>query len=262
MQDDLFSFTERSAPHPFPVKGLPEWYEDRAPRIMQREPLMLMPARELDVPTVELANAYTKLFDYFNAELFTKILGQPLPHPVLNFSRKKGAAAFFSPGSWKDPQTGHMLDEISLVPEWTNREPEEVLSTLVHEMAHYLDQMNGTACKNGYHGQHWFKIMSRLGIPGRAITPAKIKVTHDIDPEGEFMKAFRRMPGDLMLPFTTSRSRDMVLVKKKETLQGKRAKYQCALCAMERNGGGIMRGPTGMKVHCVTHDEPMHEIGF
>ena len=263
MSQAAFNFQE---PHPFAVVGLPEWYEDKAPRMEPTETLMLMPARELDVPTVELANAYTRLFDYFNEELFVKVLGEPLPHPVLNFSRSKGkgTAAFFSPNSWKDPMTGDMLDEISIVPEWTSQEPTEVLSTLVHEMVHQRDHLNGTSCKNGYHGLHWFKMMERLGLPGRARNAAKIKVTHDVDPDGEFMKSFKRMPKDLLLPFTTSRSREAFFIGpvKKETLQGKRAKYQCPMCAVERNGGGIMRGPTGMSLHCKTHDEEIIEIGF
>lgn len=259
MSQPQFHFT---APHPFAIVGLPEWYEDKSPSKPSDEVLMLAAPRELDVPTVELANSYTRLFDYFNAELFQKILEQPLPHPVLNFSRKKGAAAFFSPNSWKDPQSGEMLDEISLVPEWTNRSAEEVLSTLVHEMAHQLDHLNGTSCKNGYHGTGWFKIMERLGLPGKALSQSKIKVTHDTDPDGAFMAAFRRMPGDMLLPFTTSRARETSFIAKRVTLQGRRARYQCALCAMERNGGGVMRGPTGMQIYCKTHGEDMIELGF
>ena len=130
-------------------------------------------------------------------------------------------------------------------------------------MAHQRDHLNGTACKNGYHGNAWFKIMKRLGLPGKALSASKIKVTHDIEPDGEFMTAFRNMPGDLLLPFTTSRARETnFIVGQKETLQGKRARYQCALCAQERNGAGVMRGPTGMKLHCTTHGMEVLELGF
>lgn len=223
---------------------------------------MLPAARERDVPTVENAQAYAKLFDYFNKKLFIDLLGQSLPHPVLNFSRKRGAVAFFAPKSWKDPQTGDYLDEISLVPEWTSQDPEEVCSSLVHEMAHYLDHQQGTACKNGYHGRAWFKIMDRLGLPGKDLTGTKLKVSHDILPRGEFARAYREMPKDLFLPFHTSRpkfSGDGVI--KKRTKQGRRVRYQCPVCACERNGGGIMQGPTGMNLLCLTHDEPLLSLG-
>jgi hypothetical protein len=230
--------------------------------VPQMKHLALPPARERDVPTVENAVAYAKLFDYFNKTLFIDLLGESLPHPVLNFSRKRGAVAFFAPKSWKDPQTGDYLDEISLVPEWTSQDPEEVCSSLVHEMAHYLDYVQGTSCKNGYHGRAWFKIMDRLGLPGKDLTGTKLKVSNDILPNGPFANAYRDMPKDIFLPFHTSQGKfatDGVI--KKKTMQGRRVRYQCPVCAFERNGGGIMQGPTGMNLLCVTHNEPLHDLG-
>jgi hypothetical protein len=225
-------------------------------RTEEPEHLMLTTSASDLPPTVEIANAYQAIFDYFNDTLFYVIFGERLPRCVLNLSRKRGAAAFFSPGSWIDPISKEHFDEISLVPEWTGREPREVLSTLVHEMAHQKDHLDGTSAKNGYHSQTWAKIMARLGLPERPLSKSRVKVTHDIDPDGPYAKAFENMPRDLVLPFVTSTPMHTTFVQKKDTKQGMRAKYVCPAC------GAILRGRSGLRVACEDCDETLHELGW
>lgn len=236
------------------VVGLPAWYEDRAP-VVRTGVLALTTAKRNLAPTLELASAYQAIFDYFNRELFERIFGEPLPNPILNMSRQRNAVAFFQSKAWKDPMTGDMLDEISLVPEWTGREPREVLSSIVHEMAHFRDHLDGTAAKGGYHGRSWFKIMARLGLPGKALSKTMLKVTHDIEDDGAFDRAYRAMPRDLLLPFITARPK-VLAWDKKTTLQGKRVRYECPGC------GNIVRGKTGMRLRCVDCDLDFGETGF
>ena len=217
--------------------------------------LMLTTARKNVAPSVDLAENYQRIFDYFNHEVFEKEFGHALPRCILNLSRKRGAAAFFWSKQWKDPVSGEMLDEISLIPEWTNLEPRDVLANLVHEMAHFLDHLQGTAAKGGYHGKSWYKIMSRIGLPGRALSKTQLKVTHDIEEGGAFDVAYRKMDRTLVLPFITSRDPMALAQFKPATLQGKRARYECGQCHL------IVRAPSGKRIGCLDCDLELAETG-
>jgi hypothetical protein len=219
-------------------------------------PLMLTTSKSDDAPTVELAKAYNALYDYFNHSIFEKVFGQPLPRPILNFSRQKNAVAVFYANSWKDPMTGDVSDEISLVPEWTGRDPRDVLSSMVHEMAHYKDKLDGTTPKTpGYHGRTWFKIMERIGLPPRPLSKTMLSVSHTIDPDGIYAKAFETMPKSLTFPFVTARPVQYA-GKKNDNLSGKRARYECPSCGL------IARAPSQKNLICGDCDMPLGETGF
>lgn len=219
---------------------------------------MLPPARMLKdmAPTLEIAQAYQAIFDYFNEALFEPIFGEPLPRCVLNLSRKRNATAFFAPSSWVDPISNEHLDEISLVPEWTGRDPRDVLSSLVHEMAHQRDHLYGTAGKNGYHSQTWAKLMARLGLPEYVRSKSRIKVSHTIDPNGAYAVAYQKMPRELTLPFQTTNPMHLVSGVPKTEAHGGRAKYICPGC------GDNVRGKGGMKLMCLDCNEELFQGAY
>ena len=77
---------------------------------------------------------------YFNEILF----GKQLPGCILNFSRKMSAHGFMAPERWKRVgDSSFTIHEISLTPTTLYREPIEVFSTLVHEMAHLIEPTHG-----------------------------------------------------------------------------------------------------------------------
>ncbi len=108
--------------------------------------------RKADSPTARLTRAYEAAYRYFRDKLFIPTLGEALPEPVLTFSRcsRKKAVSFFSRETWK-PETdpSHRVSEIALVPEHTSRDPRELMSHLVREMAHFADYLAGTATPEG-----------------------------------------------------------------------------------------------------------------
>lgn len=233
----------------------------------QKPLLALPPAKDHLAPSVEVAKAMQAAFDYFNEELFRPVFGHPLPRVLLNMSRRRGAVAFFQAGQWKD-EYDKTFDEIALVPEHTNRTPSEVMSTLVHEMAHLKDHEDGTHCKGGYHGRSWTKIMARLGLPEapqktRGGKLSRLKVSHTVAEDGPFAKAFANLPHWIKLPFISAGPRFRVAADGPVNLQGKRARYECPGCAGEKgNRAPILRGPAGMKIRCQDHDEDFIETGF
>ena len=83
-------------------------------------------------PTNEQFVRYQEAYNYFNRELFN---GELLPC-LLNFSRYKGASGFFAYKRWFNKESGDHTHEISLNPDLLLRPMDEIMSTLVHEMAH------------------------------------------------------------------------------------------------------------------------------
>lgn len=102
-----------------------------------------------------LADAYT----YFNEVLFNK----ELPSCVITMQRKKGALGYHVDGRFMEGD--NIVTEIALNPSTFNsRTKIEVLSTLVHEMAHLWQYKYGKPGKKGYHNTEWGFKMKELGL--------------------------------------------------------------------------------------------------
>ena len=155
-----------------------------------------------DAPTPAQFGAYNGMFAYFNDRLFDG----KLPPVLLNFSRLNRTYGFFAPERWagKGHQRAH---EISLNPQHLKtRTPEDVASTLVHEMVHLWQHEQGQPSRTGYHNREWATKMLEVGLvpsdtgqPGGKQTGQHM--THYIDPDGAFLRAWSAMPRDLWLPW-------------------------------------------------------------
>lgn len=154
--------------------------------------------------TERLFGALNNAYRYFNYTLFNS----ELPNCVLNFSRLKSAKGFFAPDHWRERQSDDYIHEISLTPHTLYREPIDIFSTLVHEMCHLWQWEFGNYSRNGYHNKEWADKMESIGlIPSHngEIGGKKTgqKMTHYIIENGEYAYAFRNMPKEFVLPFTT-----------------------------------------------------------
>ena len=157
-------------------------------------------------PTEEQVAAYQMAFDHFNRTLF----GGQLPFAYLNFSRHAGSKGFFSPERWgksdKLNDKKEVLHEISLNPDLLLCPPADYYSTLVHEMCHHWQQCFGSPSRNGYHNLEWARKMVEIGLaptdtgePGG--NPTGQRMTHCIEPDGRFMRAFETLPKEALLPW-------------------------------------------------------------
>ena len=135
------------------------------------------------------------LYDYYNKELFEGKLNDCM----ITTSRKKSANGFFSPESWKKKSENNLnLHEISINPDYLDREDEEWQSTLVHEMVHLRQKDFGKPSRNNYHNREWGDKMESLGLmPSNTGKPDGKKtgqgMTHYIISDGLFIKAFNRL---------------------------------------------------------------------
>lgn len=110
--------------------------------------------------------------------------------------RHKGALGFFSGERFTntaDPK--EITDEIALNPlHFANRKPDEVLSTLTHEMVHLWQHHFGRKPRKGYHDKQWASKMRSIGLiptatgePGGKETGQQM--THLIDINGRYAQA-------------------------------------------------------------------------
>jgi predicted SprT family Zn-dependent metalloprotease len=162
-------------------------------------------SKPLPTPTEQQFKSLNGAYKYFNRKLFNN----ELPGCILNFSRLKGTHGFLAPERWKRiDEKDFGTHEISLTPSTLYRTPIEIFSTLVHEMCHLWQWDFGNPSRNGYHNKEWAAKMIEVGlIPSNTGKPdGKMtgqKMTHYIEKNGKYQKAFEKMPERYILPFTS-----------------------------------------------------------
>lgn len=182
------------------------------------------------IQTSHVEKAYIGLetaYDYFNAELFN----DRLPKCLITLQRKKNSRGYFSPNRFSANEIA--TDEIALNPKEFGRTKEEILSTLVHEMAHLWQQHHGKPSKS-HHNKQWGLKMKEIGlhpsdtgqIGGKETGQ---KMTHYIMPNGMFELTCARFLAEYELVFYTDVGQDNATAKKKAA---SKTKYTCPECDM------------------------------
>jgi hypothetical protein len=149
-------------------------------------------------PTSEVYGALQFAYDFFNSILF----GGMLPPCIITLQRKGGTKrrtfGFYASQRFGN-SGGAKRDEIALNPKhFRHRSPEEILATLVHEMAHLWQFHFGKPSRSGYHNREWAEKMFWLGLapsqtgkPGGR--PVGQQMTHYIAPGGRFEQAVKEL---------------------------------------------------------------------
>lgn len=216
---------------------------------------LLLPMRQADEKerynmerkyTVEQMNAYQNAFDYFNHKLF----GDALTQVVLTLNRSRNVYGYFCPAVWTD---GNEIKaaEIALNPDFIQNGDEErtmreVYSTLVHEMCHLWQEMEGTAPRRCYHNKDFAAKMEFVGLMTSNTGKESGKRTgqnmsHYIIPGGAYDKAFAEMPEEYILPFKTCFS---LQKNRKKVKASAKVTYICPIC------GQKVRGKEGLNIVC------------
>ena len=118
--------------------------------------------QQTGAPTMTQYSTFNQAFDFLNGALFA---GE-LPKVLVTFSRKNRMLGFFSPDRWESSiNPEDRAGEISFNPDsFIDRSPEEVLSTLVHEMVHSYQHHFGKPSRAGYHNVEWGTKMVEIGL--------------------------------------------------------------------------------------------------
>ena len=217
-------------------------------------------------PTTLTYHRLQPAFDFFNAELFD---GQ-LPPCLITFQRK--GSSTYGYYSFKRFATlgGETSDEIAINPRFLKtRSFVEVMSTLVHEMAHCWQHHYGTPSRTGYHNKEWAEKMMCLGLrpsrTGKREGPMTgQRMTHCIIPGGRFeiaVEKLRAMVSDLpwfdvhaaqLLPKRLVAT-DLVA---KSGLSGRRTVYRCLRCRKRAESDSTFFAICG---HC---EVPFERVGL
>ena len=112
----------------------------------------------------QLIKELYRAFDFFN----NKLADGKLPKVVITIQEagRKNALGWFGKGYWSDKICKDGVSEINLSAEWMSRSPEAILETLLHEMAHLKNAVNGIRdCTSGqYHNKHFKRAAEEFGL--------------------------------------------------------------------------------------------------
>jgi predicted SprT family Zn-dependent metalloprotease len=133
-------------------------------------------------------------YDHFNKQLFGE-----LPDVFITYQRRSHMRGFFGANRFSERDGKSGRHELALNPDhFVDRTDEQICSTLVHEMCHVWQHVNGTAPSRNYHNKEWAAKMKSIGLqpsstgaPGGKETGAS--VSHYIIPDGAFQKAFEKL---------------------------------------------------------------------
>lgn len=208
--------------------------------------------RPNQTPTTAVHGMLDDAFTFFNEKLFD---GE-LPVCLITVQRKKGVHGYFWGDMVKSTADDATIDEIMMAGTTMNRAPDEVLSTLVHEMTHVWQHHYGKPGKGGYHNKEWVGKMEEIGLipttSGSLPPPAQTgkKVTHVIDPDGHFSVFCEQFLKEATLDWhllgapTKEKKKDLSKVKK-----------TCPNC------GAKVWGKAGYVVVCSDCEVPLQEEG-
>ena len=112
--------------------------------------------------TGEVTDHLVQAFEFFNKEL-----GTNLDTPVFTLIPNRGRQSYYGwywQGRWKDGKKA--LPEINITADTLKRDVEDVLETVIHEMAHYKNNVEGIEdCNsNQYHNKHFKKRAEEFGL--------------------------------------------------------------------------------------------------
>ena len=196
-------------------------------------------------------------YRHFNATLFS----DDLPEAVLTLQPRKKSAGHFANDRWK--VGGKVLHEINLNPVTIAEGGErELLSTLVHEMAHQWQEVFGKPSRSGYHNREWVAKMQEIGLEPKSLDSENgtgQRVTHEIVKDGQFARAYEDLVGrEIWTGVDWRRVDDSHLDGVRKPAGGgsegrgkagpaakRKAKYSCPSC------GNNVWGKPGMQFACL-----------
>ena len=111
--------------------------------------------------TAQQYREFQEAYDYFNGELWEG----KLPQLMVTLQRKPRMMGHFAAERYQHRTEDDVIHEIALNPDcFVGQSDEQVLDTLVHEMAHVWQQTFGKPGRRGYHNKEWGAEMKRIGL--------------------------------------------------------------------------------------------------
>lgn len=199
-------------------------------------------------PNVEQNEGLLNMFNHFNAELFSG----KLPVPYLELTRdKRVLTGFFAPDQWENEE-GEKYHVIAINSNMLKNDQDtiELCLTLVHEMVHLEQHVEGTASRRAYHNTAFVKRCKELGL--ECIDPSTKEpvtcgqsLTDRLILDSPMEAAITDMPDDCMLSYVPVQEYEpepnvVALVStangngdaEPKRKPGSRTRYTCPLCGL------------------------------
>jgi hypothetical protein len=201
-------------------------------------------------PTDAQYAAMNEAYRFFNCRLFNSVL----PDCLITMQRKGGTYGYFAGDRFGAADGSTVTDEIALNPShFKYRTVPEVLSTLVHEMAHLWQHHFGKVSRGGYHNKEWAVKMREIGLipsdtgqPGGKETGQKM--THYIEEGGRFSLHCAALLNDgFRVPYVELWNE----AKTMKTKAKNKTKFVCESC------GAAAWGKPELKIICAECQEAM-----
>jgi hypothetical protein len=184
-------------------------------------------------PTALTYTSLSLAYDFLNMELFSGAL----PPCLITVQRKQGSFGYFSGERFQNTANQEEItDEIALNPaHFATRTPEEVLSTLVHEMVHLCQHHFGKPPRKSYHDKQWASKMREIGLIPTATgevggKETGQKMSHLIAEDGNFKRACERLLASHPAILYSDRSLVEDTIRKKKLAS--KTKYTCPSCGL------------------------------
>ncbi len=187
----------------------------------------------MNSPTTKTYTSLTAAYEFFNQELFSG----SLPPCLITMQRHKGAFGYFCGerfANTSDPK--ERTDEIALNPaHFASRKPNEVLSTLAHEMVHLWQHHFGRPPRKSYHDREWAAKMVEIGLVPTATGErgGKVtgqKMTHLIEENGRYAQAVAKLLVARPTILYADLTNDNDAIRKKKSAS--KTKYTCPVCGL------------------------------
>lgn len=197
-------------------------------------------------------------FDQFNGDLF----GAKLPDVLLTFDRSiRSCRGFFARERFGSRKSDEKIHEIGLNPkQFREASDEDILSTLVHEMAHLWQHEFGRCGRSGYHNKEWARKMEGLGLAPTDTGElggkrTGFRVTHCIVHDGPFQDSAKRFLAGNHLSWQDIRvigaPHRKVSRKEVERVRLLKVKFKCRRCgqtAEARHIASLICGVCGVRM--------------
>lgn len=201
-------------------------------------------------PTLVHYAEFQRAFTFFNDRLFRDHLDL-VPDCLIVMTRKPKSHGYLAHNRWANAETGGLVHVNPL--DFIERSAEEVLSTLVHEMAHAWQVAHGEKVPRvGYHNREWAEAMAEVGLIPTATGQEGGKqtgqrMTHLIEEGGAFARQ-----AALLLDIGWTIPHIDIPEEKKER-KNNRPKYICPKCAIQA------WGKSGLNLRCEECEQRMEE---
>jgi hypothetical protein len=179
-----------------------------------------------------------KAYEFFNRRLFS---GSALPSVLFTLHRHPKALGYAWANRWDHRKQTGKAHELALNPDtFEGRSDLDILSTLVHEMAHIWQFEFGKIPRKGYHDRQWAAKMVEIGLQPVSIgsdgrpdgKETGQRVTHKIIKDGRFELAAKELIARGWALGWESRTLTVAERKEKKAKSASKTKYTCEGCGV------------------------------